>query len=463
MSHWYKALALLALAAPARAAERPNVVVLVADDQQADAVAALGNPVVKTPNLDKLVASGFTFTRAYCMGSTVPAVCQPSRAMFLSGRSLFHAPLQLQGVPLWPEIMAKAGYDTYGVGKWHNGPASYARAFQNGGPVFFGGMSDQRKVPVFDYDPSGKYEKKNQKIADGFSTEVFADAAVKFLKGRKSDRPFFLYVAFTSPHDPRTPPKAFADLYDPKKIPLPRNFLPVHPFNNGEMTVRDEQLAPWPRTGAEVQRHIADYYGMVSHLDDQVGRILQALDDAGRTKDTIVVYFSDHGLALGRHGLFGKQNLYEHSMRAPLILAGPGVPKGRSDALCYLFDLFPTVCELTGVAAPESVEGKSLTPVMQGKKDAVRGAIFGAYRDVQRSICTERWKLIRYIQINKTQLFDLKEDPDERNDLSGDPKQATRVKELTALLEQQQKGLGDKQPLTTDRPAPLTIELPAKK
>jgi arylsulfatase A-like enzyme len=457
------ALALGLLAGSLRAAERPNVLVLVSDDQQHDTIAALGHPIVKTPNLDKLVRNGFAFTHAFCMGSTVPAVCAPSRAMFLTGRSLYRVAVQVpKDVPLWPEVMGQAGYATCGVGKWHNGPAAYARAFQNGGPIFFGGMSDQKRVPVHDYDPAGKYPKKDEHVGDRFSSELFADGAIRFLKGHKGDKPFFLYVAFTAPHDPRTPPKQYLDLYDPEKIPLPKNFLPVHPFNNGEMTVRDEKLLPWPRKPAEVKKEIAAYYGMISHMDAQIGRILKELEDSGRLKNTLVVFWSDHGLALGHHGLLGKQNLYDHSMRAPLVFFGPGVPKGKSDALCYLFDIFPTVAELTGTKLPEGVEGKSLAGVMAGKERKVRDSLFCAYRDVQRAVRTERWKLIRYPQINKSQLFDLQEDPDERKDLADDPKHAERLKEMMALLEKWQKDVGDKQPLSTDKPAPLHIELPPK-
>jgi arylsulfatase A-like enzyme len=168
-------------------------------------------------------------------------------------------------------------------------------------------------------------------------------------------------------------------------------------------------------------------------------------------------------LALGRHGLLGKQNLYDHSMRAPLVFSGPGVPKGgKSDALCYLFDIFPTVAELTGVKVPDGVEGKSLAPVMQGKQKKVRDTIFCAYRDVQRAVRTDRWKLFRYPQINKSQLFDLRDDPDEMKDLADDPKYADRLKEMTTRLEKAQKEAGDKQPLSADKPAPLHIDLPPK-
>jgi arylsulfatase A-like enzyme len=249
-------------------------------------------------------------------------------------------------------------------------------------------------------------------------------------------------------------------MYDPSKVALPKSFLPLHPFNNGELKVRDETLAPWPRTPEVIRQHIADYYGMISHLDAQVGRILKALEDTGRAKNTLVVFAGDNGLALGRHGLLGKQSLYDHSMRVPLILVGPGVPKGgRSDALCYLFDLFPTIAELTGVAVPPTVEGRSLVPVMTGQRAKVRDAVFLAYRDVQRAVRTERWKLIRYPQINKSQLFDLSADPDELRDLSSDAAHREALARMTSLLAEEQRKAGDGLPITTDTPAPLTIDL----
>src|SRR6185295_12363812 len=125
--------------------------------------------------------------------------------------------------------------------------------------------------------------------------------------------------------------------------PLPPDFLPQHPFDNGEMTVRDEKLAPWPRTPENIRSQLADYYALITFMDLQIGRILAALDKSGAAQDTIVVFSSDQGLALGSHGLMGKQNLYESGMKVPLIFAGPGIPKGQADALVYLHDIYPTV------------------------------------------------------------------------------------------------------------------------
>ncbi len=427
----------------------PNIVFLLSDDQRLDTIHALGNRHIKTPNLDLLARDGFAFTHAFCMGSTVGAVCVPSRAMILSGRSLYRSlwPLTSNTIPpqaaLWPEEFRKAGYTTSGIGKWHNDRGAYARCFSTGGPVFFGGMSDHDKVPVFDFDPTGRYERTNQHIVNVFSSQLFATAALNFLR-KEHNSPFVLYVAFTAPHDPRMPPADFSALYNPRKTPLPKNYLPEHPFDNGQLTGRDEELLPWPRTEAAIKQELANYYAMITHLDQQIGRILTALKEHDKAHNTIVIFASDHGLAIGSHGLLGKQNLYDHSARAPLIFSGPGIPKGRrSSGLCYLYDLFPTICDLAGLPIPETVEGKSLAPILTGRASSVRDAIFGAYRDVQRSVRTERWKLIHYPKIDRAQLFDLRKDPNERRDLSSEPKHAATLADLRARLASLQQQFDD--------------------
>jgi len=427
-------------------ARKPNVIVLLTDDQRHDTIHVLGNDVIQTPTLDALCAAGTAFTRAYIMGGNQGAVCVPSRAMVLTGRTLWRAASSVATASLWPEVFQKAGYATFGTGKWHNGPASYARCFGGGGTIFFGGMSDHLKVPIHDFDPAGQYPKDAARTGEKFSSELFSDTAIRFLREYKDSRPFFLYVAYTAPHDPRMPPGKFAALYPPEKMPLPKNFSPEHPFDNGELNVRDEMLAPHPRTPGVVQKHIADYYGMISHLDAQIGRVLAALDETGRAGDTIVIFAGDNGLALGQHGLFGKQSVYEHSVRVPLILRGPGVPAGeRREAFAYLFDIFPTVCEVAGVPAPDTVEGKSLMPVLKDKSARVRDTVFTAYRDFQRSVRDERYKLIKYAVKGerRTQLFDLVEDPWEMKDLSAEPGHAGQLAALEARLREWQKQTGD--------------------
>lgn len=458
------AVAVLLLAVPLgsaiRAADPPkrrNVLVLFSDDQRADTIAALGNKHVHTPNLDRLVREGTTCTRAYCMGARQGAVCVPSRAMLMTGRTLFHVRTDLRGQPTWPEQFARDGYTTFMTGKWHNGPPSARRAFQKGKTVFFGGMGDPYKLPVRDFVPGGALTAP--RLSGKHSVELFADSAVDFLKRQKGERPFLCYVAFNAPHDPRVAPPAYHRRYDPAQLPLPANYLPQHPFNNGDLIVRDERLAPWPRTPEVVRRHLADYYAAITFLDAQVGRILDALRASGQYDNTLIVFTSDHGLAIGSHGLFGKQNLYDHSMHSPLIFAGPGVPRGKqTDALCYLLDIFPTLGDLAGVKEPRGSEGRSLAPVLAGRKTKIRDDLFFAYAKVQRAIRDDRWKLIVYPQVNKVQLFDLREDPGERKDLAGDKAHAAQVKRLTALLRERQEKFGDTQPLSSEHPQPLAFD-----
>jgi len=376
------------------------------------------------------------------MGSTSGAVCVPSRAMLMTGRTLFHLAGQGNSIPrahvTMPEALRVAGYTTFGTGKWHNGPPAYARCFSDGAKVFFGGMSDHYNVPVFDFEPEGKYRKTEKYIDEGtHSSELFSNAAIKFLGDYKPDKPFFMYVSYMAPHDPRHMPKAYLDMYDPDTIPLPKNFLPEHPFDNGDLETRDEKLAPWPRTPEEIRKHIAAYYAMITHVDAQIGRVLEALKETGHAEDTIIVFAGDNGLAVGRHGLMGKQNVYEHSVHVPLIFSGPGIPKDqRRDAFCYLLDIYPTLCDLTGVSAPGSVEGKSLAPVLRGERRKTRDVLLFPYKDFQRGLRTDHWKLILYnVNGKKTaQLFNLRNDPWEMTNLAEDPAYADRVQELTCLM-----------------------------
>lgn len=432
-------------------ANRPNIVFLFSDDQRFDTIGALGNSQIRTPNLDRLVREGTSFTRAYCMGAQQGAVCVPSRAMLMTGRSLFRATTKPGGgeisreTVMWPELFQQAGYATIGIGKWHNDRASYARAFSKGGPVFFGGMTDQSKIPVYQHNPEGNYRPGKQVVTNVPSSELFANAAIHFLKEQqKTNQPFVLYVAFTSPHDPRTPSGDFARMYDPAKMKLPKNFLSNHPFDNGEMKVRDEQLLPSPRDANAVRKELANYYGMISELDHHVGRILDELKGSGLHRNTIVVFASDHGLAIGSHGLLGKQNLYEHSTRAPLIFSGPGIPQNKSTAaMCYLFDVYPTLCDLAGVPRPLELEGRSQSAVIAGKQPYTRDWIFTAYRDVQRAVRNERWKLIYYPKIGKAQLFDLRKDPYETQDRAAQRDKEKIMKELQTRLGEFQAGYGD--------------------
>ena len=426
--------AALVCASVARAADQPNVLFLFTDDQRADTIAALGNPAVKTPHLDELAGSGFVFRNAYCMGSTMGAVCNPSRHMMLSGMSLFRYD-QEKKENTFGDVMRKAGYVTYHHSKRGNTARAYHTAFEH-----------------------SHYLYDRQERESGHHGRTAADDAIAFLGQYDKEQPFFMYIGFAGPHDPRVAADEWMSLYEREHIPLPANYKPFHPIDNGEMFVRDEKLAPWPRTPDEVRRHLHDYYACISSIDHHIGRIVGKLKEIGEFNNTLIVFSSDHGLAIGSHGLFGKQSLYEHSMNSPLIFSGPGVPRGESDALAYLFDIFPTVCDLTGVGVPPGLDGKSQAAVIRGKKDSVRDTVFLAYKDVQRAVRREDWKLIRYPQVNVTQLFNLADDPHELLNLADDPQHADRVREMLQLLQEQQRAFDDPAPLFVDNPKPAAVD-----
>ncbi len=416
--------------------KRPNVLFLFTDDQRSDTIGAFGNPQIQTPNLDALVAEGFVFRNAYCMGGNIPAVCLPSRTMLLSGRSLFHLNRVKPASPSLPKSLRTAGYLTYHHGKRGNTPHAIHQAFE-----------------ISKYLHDDQQERRS-----GYPGKEIADDAITFLKERDRSKPFFAYLAFANPHDPRVANAEDRSRYDEATLPLPGNYLPLHPFDNGELLIRDEALAPWPRSPEVVKQHLADYYAVITHLDRQIGRILDTLRQTGDYENTIIIFTSDHGLAIGSHGLFGKQNVYEDGMKVPLVFSGPGIPKGQSEAFVYLFDLFPTLCDLTGTPVPDGLDGRSVAPILKGQADKVRDSVFLAYRSVQRSVREGDWKLIRYPRINKSQLFDLAHDPGETKNLADDPDQAIRVAAMMDLLKQQQEAAGDTLPLSTPNPDPAKVD-----
>ena len=442
--------------------KKPNVLFLLADDQRFNTIAALGNPDIHTPNLDRLAARGMAFTHAYIPGGTSGAVCMPSRAMINSGRELFHLSGAGEQIPCEHVTMGEAfrcaGYDTIGIGKWHNGTESFARSFSAGDDIFFGGMWDHWNVPVSSFHQDGRYENKinytcdflhanhpMQVIAERVnagkhSTELFTDCAIEFIEKEKdSENPFLMYTALLAPHDPRTMPEKFKNMYDPETITLPENWAHEHFYYGYDWrNMRDEGLAGYPRTEQELRRHLADSYAMISHIDEHVGRILDALERTGQLDDTIIVYAGDNGLAVGCHGLMGKQNLYDHSVHVPLLISGPGIRENvRSDEYVYLMDIYPSLCELCGLEIPATVEGKSFVPVLNGGKSQ-RQVLYLAMVDVIRGVQDRRFKLIRYRECPEhDQLFDLCRDPFELHNLHNDPSHAEDLSRMEALLQQQ--------------------------
>ena len=427
--------------------QKPNVLFLFADDQRADALGISGNTYIQTPTLDQLAKEGSRFTNAYVMGGNHGAICMASRAMLLSGQSLFRVYDRLNGVETMTMDFAKAGYTTFGTGKWHNEKEAFEASFQQAKNVYLGGMANHYDIPLRDYGPDGKLGEPTRK---GYSTEVFAQTAIDFLNSQKNaSNPFFCYVAFTVPHDPYSPELGYIGKYPDGSIPLPKNYQPFHPFQFDDLTVRDENLTGWPRKPEVIQMILSDYYALVTHLDSQIAKIIQTLKDNGQYENTIIVYAADNGIAVGSHGLLGKQSLYEHSMKVPLIIKGPGIPQGKEfDAFAYIHDLYPTLAELAGLPKREDVDGKSLAKVLSGEEKQVRESLFTAYRNTVRAVRDQKWKLIRYPERDFTQLFDLENDPEEMNNLAGDPRFESEKTKMMDLLLASQKEFGDTISLT---------------
>jgi arylsulfatase A-like enzyme len=448
----------------AQTLDPPNVLFLFADDMRAS---ALTNLAIKTPNLDRLRSRGMLFTEAHIMGADNGAVCAPSRAMLMTGRHLGRLLPGGFNIPddhaLLGETLQSAGYDAFGTGKWHNSRHTFNRNFNHGEHIFMGGMHDPWNTPLYHYQQDAVYTDRRPVIRDDrhsnkvdtlpgeyvfggiHASKVFADAAIGFIESRRpDDKPFFLYTAFTAPHDPRSMPPEYLEWYDPNSIALPPNFMPEHPFDNGQLIIRDEQLADTPRQPEEIKRHILEYYAMISHLDVQVGRIMDALERSGQLDNTIIVFAGDNGLAVGQHGLMGKQNLYQHSVNVPLLMAGPGIPRGDSTpALCYLIDLFPTLCDLAGAKVPNGLDGRSLVPVIKREQKTVRNVLHLQYKDLQGAIRKGNTKLIRYWVdgLETLQLFDLEQDPREVRNLAGQYPEKVSVLKRELLEWDKQHGL----------------------
>ena len=431
-----------------------NVLLLVSDDQRPDTIGVLGNPHIRTPHLDSLAKRSRVMRRAICANP----ICTPSRAEILTGCSSFRNGVLDFGrtinpkIVTWPQAMHDAGYATWYVGKWHNNgrPALHGYAecnglFAGGGAKWWTPQTDWRGQEVTGYrgwifqsaDGKTKYPDRGVGLTAEISRD-FADAAIEVLKqSAGKQQPFFLHVNFTAPHDPLLIPKGKEYAYAPGDIPIPPNFLERHPFDHGNLEGRDERLLPWPRTPELIRKTLAAYYSVITHLDAQVGRILAALEENNLADNTLVIYTSDHGLAVGSHGLRGKQSMYEHTIGVPLLIAGPNIAAGESQAPIYLRDLYPTVCELAGVPLSKeglTLDGVSHADVLRGLKQSHHQAVFGYFRQHQRMIRKGDWKLIVYPEAKRKQLFHLAADPNEIKDLASAPSHQPRLRMLETEL-----------------------------
>lgn len=482
---------LLAVAAEGSfAADRPNIVFILTDDQSPETLSCYGNEVCETPNLDRLAAEGMVIDDAHHMGAWLGAVCTCSRTMIMTGRTLWHIPGRTNkkgnsGPPTtkeerlafaqnsMPAIFNRAGYDTFRTCKRGN-------SFDEANALFQVSKVASKRG---DTDETGSV--------------WHGDQVIEYLNERQASKdsdPFLIYFGFSHPHDPRMATPELAAKYgadnrgpqgapDPNSPPLPLNWLPEHPFPHGHPGLRDEvavQGVMEKRDVATVRNETGREYACIENVDRQVGRLFEKLAAMNELDNTYIIFTSDHGMSVGKHGLMGKQNLYEHTWRVPMLVRGPGIEAGsRASGFTYLLDVLPTLCDFAGIETPDAVEGTSFRPVLEGKTTRIRDLLYGCYcggtKPGMRSVKTaDGWKLIEYDTLDgavrETQLFNLNENPlefltqhqssivsdqtdheTERHqvDLAEDPTHAAKRDELQASLKAEMKRLDDPYTLST--------------
>ena len=441
--------------------KKPNILFIFADDQCFNTIHALGNEEVITPSLDKLVDEGLSFTHAYNMGGWNGAICIASRTMLNTGLSVWRAMRNEKNLKqraaareFWAQLMEDAGYETYFSGKWHVKipPEEVFNHVVHERPGMPGDSPEGYNRPIKGKkDVWSPYDKKFGGYWKGGKhwSEVLGDDAVQYIReASKKEKPFFMYLAFNAPHDPRQSPRKFVDMYPWQDIKVPVNFLPEYPYKDvmgcGK-DLRDERLAPFPRTKYAVQVHRQEYYAIISHMDTQIARILDALEKTGEKDNTYIFFTADHGLACGQQGLMGKQNMFDHSIRPPLIVVGPDVPSNkRIDSDVYMQDIMATALDLAGAPKPDYIEFNSLLPFIKGSRhESNYHAIYGGYMNFQRMIRSDGFKLILYPKGPVALLFDLNKDPLEMHDLSGNDEYKDIKEDLFGKLVEMQKELGD--------------------
>jgi arylsulfatase A-like enzyme len=475
-------LILLSLALTASlSAKKPNFLFIIVDDQSPfDLKVYHPKSALETPNIDRIASAGLVFDGSYHMGSWMGAVCTCSRHMIMTGRSVWHLPSNNPKKKTGPNgnnpalvppnleknslaaVFNRAGYDTMRTCKRGNS---------------FSGANNQFQV-VKDATKRGG--------TDETGSHWHGQQVLDYLDSRESTKdedPFLIYFGFSHPHDERNGKPELLDKYgaknhrdkkslpalNPKQPELPINYLPKHPFSHGHPNLRDEVSVPgvWKnRDEATIRNEIGREFACSENIDIQIGRVLKKIEAMGELDNTYIIYTSDHGMAIGRHGLQGKQNLYEHTWRVPYIVKGPGVKKGRVQGNIYLLDTLATLCDLADIKPPSTNEGTSFKPVLTGDKKTIRDTLFGVYaggtKPGMRSVKKGDWKLVKFDvldgQVRETQLFNLKENPNEflpehrknnpkLTNLATLKEHAAKLKEMEALLKSEMERLNDPYPL----------------
>ena len=464
--------------APAQKKEKPNILFIFADDMTFTGLGSTSNGEVITPNLDRLRSQGTYFSQTFNQGGWNGAISAASRSMLNTGKYLWKAMDAVGGKSgtqqyqwpegvephivkkpatppmLWSQHMKQAGYDTYISGKWHvDVPAR--KVFDQACNIR-GGMANQvqarydRKFIEGEPDTWSAADSTNGGLWKGGThwSEVLRNDALNFINTAKDkSNPFFMYLAFNAPHDPRQSPQEYLDMYTLDKISVPQNFMPIYTYAEecgSGRDVRDEQLAPFPRTPYAVKVNRKEYFSAITHLDAQVGLIMDALKKSGKLDNTYIIFTADHGIGLGDHGFIGKQNQYEASIRVPMFIVGPGVRKGVVvDELLYLQDVMATALDIADSKAVDEVDFQSFLPLAQGQDMKTRDAIINCYSGCQRTIRTDQYKLIIYTSINKIRLFDIQKDPNEMNDLAENKEFQPVIQKLLKRFYELQKEVKD--------------------
>jgi arylsulfatase A-like enzyme len=470
------------------AVKRPNVLIIVTDDQDAETLDVYGDTICDTPNIDRLASQGLSFTSAHHMGSFRAAVCTPSRCMLMTGRNVWETQnLNVNYPPLDYIHKTEENYAkiTEENPSYNSMPALFKRAGYYTFRTCKRGNSYEGANLLFDE----RYDKTNRDADDENNSKWHSDKVINYLQRRidhPTDQPFLIYLGFSHPHDPRRGKPELLEKYGAvspgppyainKKSPkLPVNYLPGHPFEEGHPDLRDENSVEGVlarRDEATVRNERGKELATIEAIDTQIGRVLKKLEKTGELDNTYIFFVSDHGIAVGKHGLMGKQNLYEHSLKIPLIVKGPNIKKNKkAKGNIYLSDVLPTLCDLVGIDIPEGMFGKSFISVISEKAETIRNIIYGVYsggtKPGIRSLKKDDWKIIKYDvmdgQVRKTQLFNLKENPNELLIEHHDPK----VIELTGNIpKKHQVNLADNPKFATKRKEMeelLLVEMKANK
>ncbi|MFI3306002.1 MAG: sulfatase-like hydrolase/transferase [Rikenellaceae bacterium] len=470
---------------PSFAAEskRPNILFIITDDQDPATLGTYGDTACDTPVLDKLASEGVTLTDAHQMGSFVGAVSTASRTMIMTGKNVWNAQQLRKGMNKYQQNFGNVDNAPADSPEYNSLPAVFHRA----------GYETYRTCKAGNsYEPANAmFDKRKDKVCregnDEKGSKWHADNVIEYLDNKSNDKPFFIYLGFSHPHDPRHGKPELLEKYGAEDIPtpikinaatppLPLNWLPEKPFFDGHPNLRDECKVFGVmdrRDEVTVRNEIGKEYACIENVDIQIGRVLEALERSGELENTYIFFTADHGIAVGKHAFMGKQNLYEHTFRVPLIVKGPGVPADtRKSGYTYLMDILPTLCDFAGFDAPSELDGESFKEVVMGDKESVRESVYGVYsggtKPGIRCVKSDGWKLIKYDvmdgAVRETQLFNLNDNPEElmiehhsnevvaatgnkpkkgQVDLAEDKRYSKKLAEMEALLLDEMNKQGD--------------------